>query len=269
MADISDVEVALAEAVVSALYPSGLNGPSVTGKPVRVYRGWPSTGPLAVDLAAGVANVSIFAVPGATRNTTRWAPTVRTTAGVATLSVTSSGNAVAFGGTGGAGQLAGVLVDGKAFVYRGRPGDSAALVAATLAEQVRALRSCWLSGSSLSVPGAIRVVGRVAADGSAQTEWTRQNQGFRLSAWCPNPASRDTICRALGISLAATAFIALSDGTGGRVRYRATSSFDDAQDAQMYRRDLVYDVEYATSAVTRVPSMLFGDLMLNGAETYC
>lgn len=268
MADVSDVESALAVAVVSALYPAGVGSPSVTGQQVRVYRGWPLTGPLGIDLGAGIANVSIFAVPGATRNTTRWAPTMQTTAGVPSLTVNSAGGSVTFGGTGGVGQLAGVLVDGRAFVYRGRSGDTATLVAATLADQIRNVQACWLSGMTLSCPGSVRLIGRVAADGLVQTEWTRQQQGFRISAWCPDPVTRDVICSALGGALAATSFVALADGTGGRIRYRATSSFDDAQDAQMYRRDLIYDVEYPTSTLVSTSSMLFGNLIFDGATFY-
>ena len=268
MADVSEVEAALAAAIVSALYPAGLSAPSVTGQQVRVFRGWPLTGPLGVDLAAGIANVSVFAVPGATRNTTRWAPTMQTSVGVPTLTVRSSGNTVTFGGTGGDGQLAGVLVDGRAFVYRGKPGDTAALVAATLAELIREVRSCWLTGNSLSVPGAVRVLCRVAADGYVKTELARQLQAFRISTWCPSPAIRDVICKTLGSALAAISFLTLSDGTGGRLRYSATSSFDDAQDAQMYRRDLVYEIEYPTSSIVSSPSMLFGDLKFDGAEMY-
>jgi hypothetical protein len=52
------------------------------------------------------------------------------------------------------------------------------------------------------------------------------------------------------------------------VRYRSTACFDDDQDAQQYRRDLVYDVEYGTTFEQAAPSMLFGDLMFSGTPFY-
>jgi hypothetical protein len=62
--------------------------------------------------------------------------------------------------------------------------------------------------------------------------------------------------------------LTLADGTGGRVRYRSTSSFDEAQDAQLYRRDLIYDVDYATTVYQAVPNLLFGDLHVAGSDIY-
>ncbi len=268
MADVSDVEAALAACVSAALYPAGEVGASVTGKPVRVYRGWPLSGALDLDLAAGIANVSVFAVPGATRNTTRWGPVTHTTPVAATLSVKVSGNTATFSGAGGDGQVAGVLVGNQPFVYRGQAGDTPALVAAVLAEDVRAVRACWLSGATISVPGVTQIVARVVSDASVLTEWARQAQAVRISAWCPDPATRDLVCATIGSALAATSFVGFADGSGGRVRYRSTSSMDDRQDAQLYRRDLVYEVEYATSLAARAPSMLFGDVELAGAAIY-
>jgi hypothetical protein len=268
LADLSDVEAAFVSAVTEVVYPSGVDAASVTGVPVRIYRGWPLLGPLGYDLASGVANVSVFPMPNATHNVTRWAPVANTTAGVATLAVTVSGNSASFSGMGGQGQVAGLLVANQPFVYRGRAGDTPALVAAMLAEAVRGQRACWLSGNSLSVPGVSSIVARVVADGSLLTEWARQKQGFRISTWCPNPMSRDRICSLVGSALAAQSFLTLADGTGGRVRYRSTASFDDDQDAQQYRRDLIYDVEYGTTFAQAAPEMLFGDLMFSGTPFY-
>jgi len=268
VADLSDVETALVGAVTAAVYPAGPSLPSVTGGPVRVYRGWPMSGALAADMAAGVANISVFAVPGATRNTTRWGPVSTVTPGVATLTVAVQGGSATFGGSGGAGQLAGLLVAGQPYVYVGQAGDTAVVAAAVLAQSVQAVRPCLLSGSTVTVPGVSSLVARVAVRAASSTEWARQKQGFRISAWCPTPVLRDLVCGVVGSALAATSFITLADGSGGRVRYRSSSSIDDDQDAQVYRRDLVYDVEYGTSVAGVVPSMLFGDLVMNGHGIY-
>ena len=108
----------------------------------------------------------------------------------------------------------------------------------------------------------------MVADGTATTEWARQEQGFRVSAWCPDPTTRDLICKTLSVAFSTVGFLELPDGTGGRLRYRSTASFDDRQDAQSYRRDLIYDVEYATTDALAAPPMLFGDLQMAGVDTF-
>ena len=42
--------------------------------------------------------------------------------------------------------------------------------------------------------------------------------------------------------------------------------FDQSQDALLYRRDLLYQIEYPTIISTLQPAMLFGDLLLNAAD---
>ncbi len=44
----------------------------------------------------------------------------------------------------------------------------------------------------------------------------------------------------------------------------STTTFDTRQDAALYRRDLLYTVEYPTTQIVIEPSMLFGALGLGG-----
>ena len=268
MADTSDVETALVETALRTLYPLGLDKPCIVGGPVRVYRGSPTTGLLEADLTAGTANLSVFSMPDSTRITTRWAPVVYTTQGKATLSVQVSGNSITFSGTGGGDQVVGLLLDGQPFLYRGNAGDTPALIAAVLAKSVRSVRTCWLSGTTLTVPSCVKLVARVAADATTLTEWARQEQGFRVSAWCQDPLIRDHICSIVCSSFSSMSFLPLADGGAGRLSYRSTSSDDDNQNAHEYRRDLIYDVEYGTTQQGIAPVMLFGDLNLVGNLIY-
>jgi len=57
-------------------------------------------------------------------------------------------------------------------------------------------------------------------------------------------------------------FIALADGSTGRLRYVATTEFDQSQDSALYRRDLIYSVDYLTTVSEAQPSMIFGDTTL-------
>ncbi len=268
MADLSDVEAAL----VAAIQGAGAVGPGVFpllgGVAVRVYRGTPEVNALRQDAGSAIVDITVFPVPDATRNTTRWGCLMMTSSVAAGLSVITSGQTAIFSGVAVAGELAGVLVDGQPYVYQAQAGDSADLVASALGDDVRATQIAWVQGPSLTVPGAINFVGRTAGVATVFEECGRQEQDFRLSVFAPAPALRDAVCRALGSALSLIAFLTLADGTSARLRYAKTASFDNDQVASIYRRDLIYQVEYATTATLVTPQMLFGDLIYNGTSIY-
>ena len=105
-------------------------------------------------------------------------------------------------------------------------------------------------------------MGRVVAD-QTTLQWTRaQLQRFRITCWCPDSTSRDSVAAAIDAALSSIAFLQFSDGSSGRLRYVGTTEFDQSQDAALYRRDLVYSVDYLTTTSEVVPSMIFGDTTL-------
>ncbi len=119
-----------------------------------------------------------------------------------------------------------------------------------------------LAGAAITLPGATRVIGRVFADQPWQRTTRRQSQAFRLSCWCPDPLTRDAVAAAIDAAFSAVDFIALADGTTGRLHYRSSVVLDRGQDASLYRRDLTYEIDYPTTLSTMLPSMLFGDLAM-------
>jgi hypothetical protein len=268
MADQSDVETVLTQLVSGVIYPRGANAPSILGVTCHIYRGWPNSAALNTDLAAKRVNITVFPDARQQLNTTRWTAEFMPAAPVApTLTVSVSGNVATFAGSAGPGQLAGLLADKMAVVHRTEANDTPELVAAILASYLRTQRAAVLSGATVTVPGARLLIGRVVADQSFVEELRRQRQRFRITCWCPDPASRDTTSVAVDTALAAQPFIALPDGTQGRLRFASSAVFDQSQDAQLYRRDLVYSVDYSTTQVNQLPSMIFGDATLapNGA----
>jgi hypothetical protein len=263
---MSDVENALLTELIGITYPNGTTSASILGGLVRLYRGWPVGMSLNADIAAGTTNVSVFSVPGSGRNTTRWGIQTSILPIAPSLTVSVDGTAATFAGAAVVGEIAGILADGVAYVYVIQIGDSPALVAANLCGLISAKRPCLVSGSTVTVPGAIQFVARTASQAAGLQEWSRQEQGFRISVWAPAPALRDQLCSAFCSALAPIAFLTLADGTAGRIRYRNGSSFDDGRDSSTYRRDLIYDVEYPTTTNIVEPMMLFGDLDFNGTQ---
>ena len=172
-----------------------------------------------------------------------------------------------FAGAAEPGQLAGLLVDGVAYVHRTAQGDTPALVAATLAAAIHPTRIVLTSGASLTIPSASTLIARTAADATSAQELRRQQQEFRITAWCPTPDLRDAACEAIDVACAATPFLVLTNGSAARLRFASTATFDTRQDAALYRRDLLYTVEFPTTQTVTEPSMLFGAVGL-GAATF-
>ena len=71
--------------------------------------------------------------------------------------------------------------------------------------------------------------------------------------------TRDAAGAAVDAALAALTFIELPDGTQGRLRFVSSTLLDESQNVALYRRDLVYSVEYATTVAVNLPSMIFGN----------
>ena len=270
MADLSDVESAIAAATEAIIYPQGINAPSILGTVVRIYRGWPNAAALNADLANGVVNLSIFPDPQSHRNTTRLLdPPTPSAPVLPTLTVTVAGQTATFGGTAGIGQIAGLMVDNSAFVHLTQKGDTPENVAATLAAYIRQSRIALANGANVTVPGAGSIIGRVVADQVVLNETRRQVQSLRLSCWCPTPVLRDTTSSLIDQSLSASTFVTLADGSSARLRNIGTRVFDQSQNANLYRRDLLLEVEYATIITQTLPSVVFGisGLLPNGTAS--
>ncbi len=265
MADLSDVEEALAGLVAGVLYPAGPQAPSILGCLCRVYRGWPEGTALDADLAAGHVNASILPDPRPHALTTRHAASETVVAAPApSLTLAVQGRSATVGGIAAEGQVAGLLVDGMAVVHRTERGDTPEMVAAILATYLRTKLIVTVDGATLTVAGTGPMLGRVVADRRLRRETRRQRQNLRITLWCPDPGLRDRAGAAIDGRLAAMDFLPLADGTAGRILSRGSSVSDHARRARLYRRDLVYAVEYATTLTETLPAMIFGEMALCG-----
>jgi hypothetical protein len=262
MADQSDVESALVRAISDSLNPDGRPIPALLGVACRVYRGWPSSAALDADLAAGWVNITVFPVMGKVRVVPRFADEWHSSPPPSTLLATVSNDSVTFTGTADAGQHVGLLVDGAAYVYCTKPGDTPLSVASWFANEVRAVRPVFVLNATLRFPGTSRLIARVSTDGFSIRELRRQAVAFRLSLWCPSPTLRDLVANVIDAGIARIGFLALADSTAARLRYLRSETIDRDSAAVLYRRDLIYEAEYATTLTETQPAMLFGDLLL-------
>lgn len=258
MADISDVLDALVALCGQAIYPNGTSQPGVIAEDVRIYPGWVIPDQLDKDLAKGIATVNVYPMPEEAR-TTRYlnrrdpicteipAPQLE-------AAVTNPGE-VTYVGTLTNPHNAALLVDGVPYVYPAQAGDTAAIVAASLATLISVDRPASSAGPVLSIPGDPTLSPRIGVFGTTVTELKRQRRSIQIIIWCKTPVQRTAIGRAIDEKLAGIDFISLPDLTGGWLLYRGSPYDDQFSRANTYRRDLRYTVDYGTTKVETHPTI--------------
>ncbi len=273
MADVSDISFALVARIAQVLFPnidyaSGDYQPGPTGASLTLYVGWPERDYLNADLALGKVHVSVF--PEARFRALQ--PLLQgygvVSAPAPTLTANATANVVTFGGTGGAGQVAGLLIPNgsgnlasEGYAYRLLSTDTPATVAAQFAATIP---NTSAAGAVLTLLPSTRVGANVVADVEMGREVRRQEQSFMVSIWAPDPPIRDAIASIIDAALAGSVRLSTAGGEIAMVRYGGSISNDYPEVASLWRRDLRYSVEYATTLVEMLPSMLFGGLTANG-----
>lgn len=261
MADLSDVANTLVSVCTGIAYPAGIEAPSIAGAPILLYYGWPIKSQLDTDLAAGRCHVSVYPRPQE-RNTTRYLGRFeQTSINTTLLTLTAAGQTVTVGGAippaANVHNLA-IFVDGRPHVYQVQPTDTLQTIAASLAALIAtAALGASASGAVITVPsyatlGAVRV----GVFGSSSKPVRNQDRVFQIGIWADTPTHRDTIAQAIDPVLAATNFLTFPDGTAGRLIYKGSPSSDMYEKSTLYRRDLMYSVDYATVLVVKSPQIV-------------
>ena len=258
MPDQAGVEAALAAAVSEELYPDGLGADSVVGAVCRVFPGWPVAAAVEGDALRGVVQVGVVGQPETVKDTTRFLPVDGVVVAAASaVSVRVDGGMVVLNGVAAPGQLVGVRVDGRPYVWRVQAGEDLNDVAVGLAGLVGADRACLRAGTTLSMPGGRDVVARSVVDTAVGTELRRQTMVFRVMVWAPAAGLRDRVSAVVEAGLAERRFLDVG-GWACWVRGAPGVTSDKAAAAGLWRRDLGVVVEFPTVREAMVPAMLFG-----------
>jgi len=261
MADVTEVMTALSLQVEKIVYPNGKSNPSITGNDVRIYPGWPLPASLDADLPQGISHVSIF-TGGSVRNTTRFQPKQKVMSIVTpTLTLSVSGSNVTVGGAMpspfSAHNLA-LLVNNAPYIYAVQSGDTMTSIATAIA----ALLNAQFPGTSSSGPvitlpaGLTPIVARVGTAGTVTTEWERNEEMFRISVWTSDFNVRATIGAAIRSAFAQIHDMTMVDGYGANILFKDSRLIDEVQKERIYRRDLLYQVEYATTSTQQVATVV-------------
>ena len=244
MADLSQIETALVSTITQVVYPSGTGNPSIAGAPCKIYRGWPIPANLDRDLAAGAINISVYPLDNeqkVTRFPREWqAVSIPTPS----LTLTTSGTTVTVGGTPSSPLNAAVGVDGSSYLYAVQPHDTTTSIATGLASLIPGASN---SGPVVTIPNAYSLSAFVGGFGTVVRETKRQKRGLQVAFWCPDPTARDQVVPPVDAALADVDYLNLPDGTVARLIYERTRVSDRVEREGLYRRDLMYSAEYATT----------------------
>lgn len=262
MADLSDVTAYLETATTAAVYPNGTSQPSIAAMDVRIFEGWPLPDQLDRDMAgtmlAGtppivtprtngpLSNVSIFPMAGMNSSTYQIQDaTYVISQPVYGLAVSIVGQVITVTGTPGTGEYLSIIAD-RSFAYS-RSGISAAAIIASLAADI-AVNYPGVSSTSttLTIPFSFALVVRQGGIGVLGKAIHRQKQSVMVSVWSPNHRARTLLAKAIDVALKKQIRIVLPDTSQMILCYNRTNFNDDKQMASIYRRDIIYDAEYAT-----------------------
>ena len=248
MCDISDIISELATLSASAVYPNGTGSPSVAGIPITILPGWPIPAQLDAIIGSGAAMISVYPIPGMDANTTQWMEDpVELAAPIASLTMSVSSNTVTIGGAIKAGEAATVLANNIGYSYGVLASDTTATIATSLAALIPGATA---SGSVVTITGVHYLSAAVSAVVPMQQTIGRQKRVFKLIFWCPTPASRNSLSAAVDVALKAVQgrrIVIPSDNTYAKIVYRGTVMMDDLEKTNIYRRELMYEVEYFTT----------------------
>lgn len=250
MASSFDVQNGLVSLVAQAVYPDGSSGQSAAGFGVKIYPGWAQQSQLDDDLIAGIAHISVFPT-AMERNTTRYPAEWKTlTQNSATITLTQNGQQVTVDGTIPVQfypQNVAIKYSNQVAVYPTQAGDTPTLIATGLAALIPGATSL---GAVITLPGTDNIQAlRVGSSGTSIREIRRQERVFGLHIWAPTPAAREVLTNIIDAATATTQFLTMPDEFSARLIYRNSFMSDERQKAVLYRNDMNFSVEFATTEI--------------------
>lgn len=267
MADLSDVENALGTLIGVTLYPAGAAGEAaspVAGVPVRIEAGWPSPQSLDIAKRAGKAHVSIFPRQGEKKTTRQQPDWQEVSRNAATYALAVSGQTITVTGAAPSpfvAQNVAVLINGAPVLYQPTAGRTANQVATSLAALIPGASA---AAGVVTCPPTARIgAARVGVLGQAVRIVRNEAKPFQIVIWAPTPDARVAIARAIDPVLSDTPRLLLADGTIGNLSYTSSTDLDIDQRQGLFRRDLFYTVEFATTRVGTFETIVSSELDLS------
>jgi hypothetical protein len=264
VADLSDVTLYLAQQAEAAVYPNGTSGgvKSVAGIDCRVYQGWPIGAQLDLDIAGmlkdpvtgiegpragGVcANVSVFPMLGTgvqvyqiqNKTYTIVPPAIN-------MTFTLSGDTITVSGQPATGEYLTVIADDK-YIYSTSGANAAAILSALATAAQANYPGASATATTLTIPVGHSIVVRQGGIATQGRVTHRQKHSVMVTVWAPNRVTRDALASSIDNLIKQSIRVSMPDTSQAIVIYNRTIVNDEQQAESIYRRDLIFDVEYAT-----------------------
>jgi len=248
MADLTDVETKIVNIVAGAIYPNGTSQPSVlpNAAAARIGRGWPLPAQLDADLAAGKCEITVYPLSGAYSNTYQLLDhTYVITPPAITTTVAVAGNVITVSGTLSPGEFLTLVIDG-ATVCSQTGADVATMLSALAAQAVAAGYAATSTATTLTVPFGHSMVVRQGGQAVMGNVIRRQCHSIMVSVWAPNDGLRTAAAILADVAIKQHQKVSMPDTSQCILRYQRTMSSDQMEKANLYRRDLIFEAEYAT-----------------------
>lgn len=244
MADLTDVQNALVAMVEQAVYPNGISQPSVVGVDVSIFPGWPVRNVLDEEMKAGKAMISVFTT-NKVKDVTKFERVFQDVEELpATITANVLGNVVTLGGTISVPQAVMIVVDGIGYSHQ-------VLITDTLDDICNALSILIPDsvpfGTTLTVNFKNSLIARIVTQIKSSEELGRQERVFQITCWCNNPSTRTLLSRPIDILLRLQYRFVLPDGFYCHMFWDNETETDDLEIPLIYRRDLFFRVQYATT----------------------
>lgn len=254
MADSSDVSSTIAGMIVSTVYPNGTLSPSISGSVIKIYPGWPVPNVLQEDINASGAHISIWALPSERKIGSELGRPYRVIEkGDPPMIATVNGLKITLSGAASVPTNVYFLIDGIGYHYPVQSGDTLTTAATAMANQIPGAIS---SGSVITLASGSSVVARTGGVGTAVRELRRQAKDFQITIWAPTPAMRVLIASTVDAMLSENSIISLGDGAPSMLFYTRQFDTDASENYLIYRRDLIYTVNYATTKTIAAPQIV-------------
>lgn len=265
MADLSEIMTRLAVIASDAVYPDGTGSPSVAGIDVRVFEGWPNPDQLDRDMAGQmfsgtparvvdrpdgvVANVSVYPMPGTgivVHQLMNHTKVITPPTYGLSVSINAAGDKITVSGQPSTGEYLTLLCDDS--VILSQTGATTADLLANLAEEAEIAYPSGVIVTSTTLEIAVTrgIVVRQGGIGILGRATHRQRHPVMISVWAPTHTSRATLSAAIDNALKQNIILTMADTSQALLVYNRTHLHDEKQASTIYRRDLIFDVEYAT-----------------------
>lgn len=254
MADPSDVSNTIAGMIAARVYPNGTSSPSISGSVIKIYPGWPVPNVLQEDIKSGGVHISVWALPAERKIGSELGRPYRVVAeGDPPMTATVNGQTVTLSGAASVPTNVYFLVDGVGYHYPVQASDTLTTVATAMATQIPGASS---TGSVVTLHEAHSVIARTGGVGTAVRELRRQAKDFQITVWAPTPALRVLVASAVDGMLSESSIISLGDGAPSQLLYSRQFDSDASENYLIYRRDLIYTVNFATTQSIAAPQVV-------------